>query len=283
MAEKSQTQAAYSQDATTLVRAGLLFVAVKLGDLLDEIVVVGGIVPTLLVDQATATEEHTGTIDLDLALSLSILDEERYRDLADRLRDAGFAPVIKANGNRVRQTWAFDGRLGRMTVDFLIASAQATPPRLLQDLEQDLAAIRTRALGLAFVDDQTIELDAMTIMGDRAKRAVRVAGVAAMLVLKAFAFRNRGAEKDAYDAFYLIRELGVDRVVATFGRFSGDDKFASDIRDALTIFAEDFVAVDGIGAGSVARFVGDADNDDLRADVVGAFRAVLRRLGFPDL
>ena len=57
MAEKNQTKADYPADSIALIRSGLLFVAVKLGDLLDEIVVVGGVVPSLLIDQGRATEQ----------------------------------------------------------------------------------------------------------------------------------------------------------------------------------------------------------------------------------
>ena len=51
--------------------------ATKLGDLLDEIVVVGGLVPYLLVDQEnlpSGLEPHAGTMDLDMGLALAILN-----------------------------------------------------------------------------------------------------------------------------------------------------------------------------------------------------------------
>ena len=45
--------------------------ATKLGDLLGEIVVVGGLVPYLLIDQEdlpSGLEPHAGTMDLDLGV-----------------------------------------------------------------------------------------------------------------------------------------------------------------------------------------------------------------------
>ena len=51
--------------------------ATRLGDLLDEIVVVGGLVPYLLVDQENLPPglgPHVGTMDLDMGLALAILD-----------------------------------------------------------------------------------------------------------------------------------------------------------------------------------------------------------------
>jgi hypothetical protein len=172
------------------------------------------------------------------------------------------------------------GKLGRITVDFLIPrSDKADPRRLLQDLEEDFGAIRTRGLELAFADRRPIELDGVTIDGDRAKRAVLVAGLAAMLVLKAFAFESRGAEKDAYDIYYLVHELGVDAAVEALSPYLADAGHTTDVRDALAILERDFLDLDGVGAGSVARFLNDESNEDLRADLAGSLAAVVRRLG----
>ena len=54
MAEKNRTKNDYPKDSIQLVKAGLLFVAVKLGDLLDEIVVVGGSAAGLFTAAALA-------------------------------------------------------------------------------------------------------------------------------------------------------------------------------------------------------------------------------------
>src|SRR5262249_16327914 len=151
----------------------------------------------------------------------------------------------------------------------------ADPKRLLQDLEKDFGAIRTRGLELAFVDRHSVELDGLTIEGDRAKRTVQVGGLGAMLVLKAFAFDNRGAEKDAYDIYYLLHELGVDAAVEALNRCLADKDHATDVEDALALLKRDFSDMDGVGAGSVARFMNDELNEDLRADVVGAVGAVV--------
>ncbi len=51
MADKPTTAAGYGGGQTELVRATCLYVATKLGDVMDELVVVGGLVPSLLVKQ----------------------------------------------------------------------------------------------------------------------------------------------------------------------------------------------------------------------------------------
>lgn len=53
------------------VRATRLYVATKLSDLLDKVVIVGGLVPSLLVPQTrlpTGAERHVGTMHLDMGL-----------------------------------------------------------------------------------------------------------------------------------------------------------------------------------------------------------------------
>jgi predicted nucleotidyltransferase component of viral defense system len=99
-----------------------------------------------------------------------------------------------------------------------------------------------------------------------------------MLVLKAFAFDNRGAEKDVYDIYYLLHELGVDAAVEALNRYLADKEHASDVKDALALLERDFSDMDGVAAGSLARFMNDESNEELRADVVGAVGAVVRRL-----
>jgi len=50
MAEKPLTRWGYDAEETRQVVASTLSIAVVLGDLLDEVCIVGGLVPTLLID-----------------------------------------------------------------------------------------------------------------------------------------------------------------------------------------------------------------------------------------
>lgn len=66
---KGRTAAEYDSSFVRYVRETCLYVATKLGDMLDHVVVVGGLVPSLLVDQPSAGEAHVGTADLDVGLA----------------------------------------------------------------------------------------------------------------------------------------------------------------------------------------------------------------------
>lgn len=53
MNDKPQHRSGYTAEETKLVRSACLTVAVTLGAYLDDVVVVGGIVPSLLIDAST--------------------------------------------------------------------------------------------------------------------------------------------------------------------------------------------------------------------------------------
>jgi hypothetical protein len=261
------------------VRATCLHLATRLGDLIEDLVVVGGLVPSLIVDQETlavGVRPHLGTSDLDIGLALALLERERYRELAERLRDSGFERDRNVRGNLTRQRWRIDGAR-QVTLDFLIQpSLQSDRGGQLRDILPDFAAIIAPGLHLAFEDRLKITLSGRTILGDRATRAVWVCGPGAYVVLKALAFYLRGKEKDAYDLFYVIRnyEGGVEAVATHLRPFLGDDE----ARKALAVLRNDFADLDGLGPRSVARFVHRDSDDILRADVVGHVQALLRSL-----
>lgn len=85
MTESPSSAADYSADELHRVRQTCLYVATILGDLSDDIVIVGGLVPSLLIspeDLPEGRQPHVGTKDLDLGLALTLLDEKRYREVS---------------------------------------------------------------------------------------------------------------------------------------------------------------------------------------------------------
>ena len=281
MASKPETRYDYSGGSLALVRSTCLYVATKLGDMLDEVVIVGGLVPSLLVDQEAlpwGLDEHAGTMDLDMGLSLALLEEERYRELGLRLRDAGFERDLNRAGNPTSQRWRNKLPLST-TIDFLI------PPSLdtdsggnLRHIEPDFAAVITPGLHLAFQDRRRIRLSGYTPLGERTERYIWVCGPAALTVLKAIAFQGRGGNKDAYDLTYVWRGLGVEVVARDIKPFLTDPY----VEQALTIIKENFTAHDAPGPVRAAAFATGGLDDDLQADAVGLAQGLLSRLKWRD-
>ena len=213
MPEKPLFASEYRKEQAELVRQTCLYVATKLGDLLDELVVVGGLVPSLLIPENSGPrgeDSHVGTMDLDLGLSLALLNADRYEELTARLRRAGFEPDVNEAGNPTFQPWKIEpsGHL-KMTVDFLMASSlDQDEGGKIRHIEKDFAAVLTQGLHLSFRDRRRFSLSGSTILGEKANRELWVCGPGAFVVLKALAFGTRGENKDAYDLYYVIRNYG---------------------------------------------------------------------------
>lgn len=281
MIPKPTSSDGYTGGQLDRVRQTCIHMATKLGDLLDEIVVVGGLVPYFLIDQENLPsdlEPHAGTMDLDMGLALAILNEERYRDLGDRLRGAGFQPDVNDQGNEKFQSWTTGGA-HPVAVDFLIPPTDETGKGgTLLHIESDLAAIVTPGLELAFEDRCQIELSSTIPSGAWATRDIPVCGPGAFTVLKALAFGNRTENKDAYDLFYVWRGMGVPKVAERLAALLPNPC----IDDALSVIETDFCNHDGPGPIGTARFItrgrDDDVQDDIQADVAGLARGLLRAM-----
>jgi predicted nucleotidyltransferase len=274
---KPRHRSGYTAEETLQVESACLTVAVTLGAYLDDVCVVGGLVPSLLIDRELGPdqkdedeERHPGTNDLDIGLAISLLDDERYAGLSERLRQEGFRPDLNEDGNEVRQRW----RLGdlKVTVEFLIPPAPGqAEERRIQDLQPDFAALVTKGLGLAFDERRQIELHGHTLSGEAARRTVPVCGPAAFVVLKAFAFADRTEPKDAYDLVYVIRRSSgrAEAIAARLAEHAKSNRRS--VSSALELLARDFDQIESIGPQRAARFaIADpAETDDLAADALG--------------
>lgn len=238
--------------------------------------------PSLLIpDESLPKDEgvHIGTMDLDIGLSLALLNAQRYEDLTLRLRRAGFEPDVNEVGNPTFQRWKIEhaGDL-IVTVDFVI------PPSLEKDkggdlrhIEKDFAAVITPGLHLAFLDRQKVTLAGYTLLGEKASRDIWVCGPGAYVVLKALAFDRRGENKDAYDLYFVIRNYGrgVDDVYKCLEPLLSKPE----TRQALDNLQRDFSDSDQTGPSRVAQFLYAGPNEELQADVVGFVHELLSKCG----
>jgi len=280
MAEKPSYASEYRPEQVNLVQQTCLYVATKLGDLLDELVVVGGLVPSLLIPKEALPQDvdpHIGTMDLDLGLTLALLDAKRYKNLTERLRRAGFGPDTNEEGNPTFQRWKIElSEDLKVTIDFVIPPSRVNDlGGKLRNIEKDFAAVITPGLQLAFRDRQNISIEGKTILGGKASREMWVCGPGAFVVLKALAFGIRAENKDAYDLYYIIRNYGsgVEDVYKCLAPLLHN----RDAQKALEILKRDFSDLDNIGPLAVAEFLYRGRNDDLQAEVVGFIGELLRK------
>jgi predicted nucleotidyltransferase len=278
MAEKPRTAAGYAPEQVARVKSKCLYLATKLGDLMPELVVVGGLVPSLLIDQKNLTENvapHVGTMDLDLGLAFALVGEQRYQEVAERMRNAKFSPDENEDGKPTRQRWRISDP--PVTVDFLIEpeNTEAKPGSVFS-LTKDWAATIAPGLHLAFKNNQTVTLSGQTIVGETTERDIRLCGAGAFVVLKALAFHIRGENKDAYDLFYLLRNFGrgVSDVAAQLRPLLPDASAVT----ALEYLRTDFKDSETIGPSRVAEFLYGRPDANIQADAVGFVRQLLNEI-----
>ena len=262
----------YQPGCSRIIRQTCLEIATRLGDFRDQMCIVGGLVPSLIIDQSNLgdDEPHVGTIDLDIGFSIVILDDQLYEAIAQRLSEAGFKPDTNEKGNPTAQRWRSSHGI---TVDFLIQPTTKTDRGgRLRHIDDTFAAFIIPGLDLAFQDSVTVTIDDTLPDGAKARRDIQVCGPSAFTVLKALAFDKRGKSKDAYDLYYVIRHhpLGPEGIGERIRQF-GDDVH---VHEAIGILQRDFTEADHVGPARVAEFLGGPD-DDLQADVAGFVRQLI--------
>src|SRR5579871_3565563 len=240
----------YAPETYERVRQALLHIATVLGDWMEQVTLIGGVVPSLLVPLSALPEgadPHPGTGDLDLGLQLSVLTNEAYATISELLRQAGYRPMEKEEDRIRRQTWRTDPTLGAsVTIDFLIARSPEQPSNTrVQNLESDFAALIADGLQLVERDRRKIDVSGLTIRGERAERSIWVCGPASFVVLKARAIHLREKPKDAFDLYYVLMNIaGGIAIVADALRPMLDDK---DAVEAMEFLQKAYLTIDSIG------------------------------------
>ncbi len=268
MTQKPTTASGYQPGTLEAVQQTLLLLATILGDLLDDIVVVGGLVPSLLISKdelPAGADAHIGTNDLDLGLALTLLEQERYREISKRLRDRGFQPNLNDKGNKTHQRWRFDSDDVNVTLDFLIPPMDGTAAGAIKHIDDDFGAIVTPGLELAIEHHVIVAFQGKMPAGATAQRDIRVCGVGPFIVLKSLAMDGRSAPKDAYDIFYVLENFpgGVDVIAAKLLDLRQSRYFSQTRR----ILGRDFKAPKEVGPHNVATFLTGGSDAAIQARV----------------
>jgi hypothetical protein len=280
MTEQSAYASDYAPKHLSLVRSTCLTVATFLGYLLDEVVIIGGLVPGLLIPQErlpNGTDQHVGTRDLDMGFSLGLLEGSLYQEIAQQLTTAGFKPDVNEGGNEILQRWVQSKDL-EVSIEFLIPKVNpGDRGGAIFKLEHNFGAIICPGLQLAFQDRKSITLSGQTLLGANATRNVGVCGPGAYIVLKALAFADRGKYKDAYDLYYVVRNFdkGPEDVAAHLLPLLSDD----DGTQAIEILRRDFTDPGGVGPRRVAEFLYRRTDGNTQADVAGFISQLLSYCG----
>lgn len=281
----------YNPSLVDVVLAEAAHLLRHLGFTAAHTVLIGGVVPSLLVLDPATNRPHLGTTDLDLCLSVAIVegDTAEYERIETALRNAGYEPTD--NSFRWRQT----DRL-RLQVEFFCPASDDRPsgklfrpkaaenPTAKQNFGSKLTAIALDA-GHVIGDDVVVvarEID-LPDGGGRMTFDFRVTGVLGFLVAKSGALVGRDKPKDAYDIVWLVENFeggpqGVAVAIATSPAHGRPE-----VAVALDRLFDEFSAPDRLGPSSYVRFMADDsmgadDRQRLARQAAGALAELRRSL-----
>jgi hypothetical protein len=273
-----------TEEEVSNVRDACLVLRAALGDLWGDLVVVGGMVPTLLYEAGVIVEvhePHKGSRDLDIVLSLAVVESDLYKGIRDRLAKAGFRVDHKENGNDTPATWILEAPgMPRVSVDFIVQAETGDVATGTKYLAPDLAAFKMAEVELAFVSPAKYKVKGTIPNFGYTEGEISVCAPGPFIILKLLAHRSRGLDpvkngKDAYDIFFIMKNVEIDDLVPAIAALPQER-----ITNALEVLCTDFARGDGSGPTMLARYLGrDGEHVDEKADLVGGSLEILRRLG----
>jgi hypothetical protein len=244
-----------------------------LGEYRDEIVIVGGWVPELLLP--LAQPGHIGSTDVDLALDHRRITEAGYQTIREHLLRHGYVAG--------KQPFIFfrevvvAGRPIPVKVDFLAGEYSGAGRSHRTQPVQDVAARKARGCDLAFELNTQVKLEGTLPGGGLDAAEVRVAGIVPFLVMKGMTLHDRLKPKDAWDIYFCVTNYpgGLDALVREFRPHLSHGLVAEGLRK----IRGKFLSPNHIGPKSVADFEEITDQDERGLRQRDAFERVDYLLG----
>jgi hypothetical protein len=270
------TKRDYSADQVTAAHAAMIELVHLLGEYRDDIVVVGGWVPALLM--ADTTPPHIGSIDVDLALDHKALRDPGYKTILQLLESRGYIqgeqPFIFSKSVEV------EGRTVQVEVNLLAGEYQGSGKSHRTQRIQDVRARKARGCELAFEGVEEITLSGSIPGGAKDTVRIRVASVAPFIIMKAMALHDRMKEKDAWDIVFCLRSFpgGLDALAEKFRPYL-ENKL---VQEGLRKIAGKFESPEHIGPRHVADFEEVSDPDErgrIQRDAFERVAYLLSKLG----
>jgi hypothetical protein len=182
----------------------------------DALVLVGGWVPYFLLQRGRRAGDpfvHVGSIDIDLAVDPSAIDEAGYATIAELLEVRGYRPAENRRGRAIPNSFerTASSPITRkpylIRVDFLTPLEVQGPAGHYVPLQDTLLARKVKGCEAAFRYQTTITLEGALPDGGTLSVPLRMADLVGSLVMKGIVLGERYREKDAYDVYALLAHL----------------------------------------------------------------------------
>lgn len=251
------TKVDYPELAVRAAESVLLELVRILGEYLDHIVVIGGMVPKYLAP--SAEERHIGSIDVDLALDHRGFDEPGYQTLHKLLDKHGYNK--DANHPYIyRRIVIIDGDEIIVQVDLLSGEYGGTGRSRRTQKIQDIRPRKARGADMAFDDPVHVKIVGELPGGAKDTATIRIAGIVPFIVMKTMAMRDRLKQKDPYDIYYCLKYFpgGIEEVAEAFNLLRRNKL----VGETLGILTEKFASPEHVGPVHITEFLQITDPNE---------------------
>lgn len=259
----------YSADQVEAARSVLLELIHLLGEYRDDIVVVGGWVPQLILP--AGRELHVGSIDVDLALNHRTLREAGYASIQALLSRRGYEqdprqPFI------FHRTVVVNSNAIKVQVDLLAGEYDGTGRKHRTQPVHEGRARKARGCDLAFDLYVETEIEGGLPEGGKDQARIRVSSAVAFLVMKGMALHDRLKEKDAWDIYFTVTNYpgGLDVLTEEIRPHLGHRL----VQEGLQKIAHKFASLEHMGPKFVADFEDIQDQDERAIRIRDAYERV---------
>lgn len=268
----------YDDASVDAARSAIIELMNLLGEYREEIVLVGGWVPFLSLDEPDdPLDRHPGSADVDIVLDHRELEEAGYETIAKRLEEAGYEP---AGEQPFQYSKTISGVM--VHIDLLAGVYAGTGKKHRTQKVQDVKARKARGADLVFqIGPDKREISGRLPDGSHDRVVVPIASVVPFIVMKCFAMDDRMKPKDPFDIWYVVKRYpgGVDALIEAFRPHLGHGL----VKQGLEILARKFERVDSWAPTQVGAFdsvLNDEEQEGRQRDAFERIGHMLNELGF---
>lgn len=270
------TRSDYQKDAVDACLSVMIEVMTILGEFRDHIVLIGGWVPFFLLKEKQ--NEHTGSLDIDLAFDFKNISMQTYRTILQLLKqhkyEQGVQPFIF-----YREIKTAGGKAIRVQIDLLSGEYGGTGRSHRTQKVQDARARKARGSDLVFEDYSTIKISGKMPDGAENEIMIKIANVVPFLVMKGMVLWEAYKEKHAYDIYFIVRNFpgGIDGLADQFKPVLSNRL----VQEGLGKIRGKFEKINSIGPKWIVNFEGIDDEEAkelIQRDAFERVKALLDRL-----
>jgi hypothetical protein len=270
------TRRDYTEEGVEAARSVLIELVHLLGEYKDDMVLIGGWIPEVLLPHQSGP--HVGSMDVDLALNHKNIRDEAYKMIQDLLMSRGyqqgeqpfiFYRIVRVGDHEVK-----------VQVDLLAGEYEGTSKGHRHQKVQGVQARKVSGCDLAFEMSQEIRIEGTLPNGAHDTVNVRVASIVPFFVMKGMAMETRMKEKDAWDIYYCLLNYpgGIDALVEEFRPHLHHGL----VKEGLQKIAGKFASEKDFGPKSVADFeeIDDPEEQErIQRDAYERVNTLLYKLG----